>query len=216
DAGTGSAVADASGKGNAGPVANTTWSTAGKFGNALSFNGVNSWVTVADSTSLDLAAAMTLEAWVYPTAINGWECVLLKEATGDMCYVLYADDNGEDSGQPRRPIGAFRQGTTPFWTPGTAQLALNTWTHLAATYDGSNLRMYVNGTLASSRAVTGSINVSNGALRIGGNSVWGEYFNGLIDEVRIYKRALAQSEIQTDMNTRVNSDAQAPTAPANL
>src|SRR5207248_1020612 len=74
--GSGATVGDASGKGNTGTIANATWSTAGKYGDALSFNGTNSWVTVADSAALDLTTTMTLEAWVYPTAINGWECVL--------------------------------------------------------------------------------------------------------------------------------------------
>jgi hypothetical protein len=74
---------------------------------------------------------------------------------------------------------------------------------LAATYDGATLRLYVNGTLASSLARSGSINTSNSPLRLGGNSIWGEWFNGLIDEVRIYNRALTQPEIQSDMNTPV-------------
>src|SRR5205823_6313184 len=84
--GSGSTVADASGKGNSGTVSNATWSTSGKFGKALSFNGTNSWVTVADSSSLDLTSAMTLEAWVNPSAINGWECVVMKEAGTDLAY----------------------------------------------------------------------------------------------------------------------------------
>jgi hypothetical protein len=216
DEGTGSTVADATGKGNGGTISGATWVTTGKYGKALSFNGTNSWVTVADSATLDLANAMTLEAWVNPTTINGWECVLMKEAGTDLAYALYGDDNGEDAGQPRRPIVSVRQGNNTYWTPGTAQLALNTWTHLAATYDGTNLKMYVNGSLASSQSRTGPINVSSGALRIGGDSIWGEYFNGLIDEVRIYSRALGQAEIQTDMNTQVNSDTQAPTVPGNV
>jgi hypothetical protein len=148
---------------------------------------------------------MTLEAWVYPTAINGWECVLLKEDSNDLAYALYGDNNGNDTGGPRRPVVSIREGSTTYWTPGTAQLATNTWAHLAATYDGSTLRMYVNGTLASSLAQAGSINVTAGVLRIGGNSIWGEYFNGLIDEVRVYSRALSQAQIQTDMNTPIGS-----------
>jgi hypothetical protein len=63
--------------------------------------------------------------------------------------------------------------------------------------------LYVNGTLVRTRAVTGNITTSADLLRIGGNAVWDEYFNGLIDEVRIYNRALSVSEIQTDMNTPV-------------
>ncbi|MEV4174543.1 LamG-like jellyroll fold domain-containing protein, partial [Nonomuraea sp. NPDC049709] len=50
----------------------------------------------------------------------------------------------------------------------------------------------------------GPIRTDNGVLRIGGNSLWGEWFNGLIDEVRIYHRALNATEIQTDMNTPVS------------
>jgi hypothetical protein len=63
--------------------------------------------------------------------------------------------------------------------------------------------MFVNGVQVSSRAVSGSISVTSGTLRIGGNSVWGEYFMGLIDEVRVYNRALTASQIQTDMNTPI-------------
>jgi hydrogenase maturation factor HypE len=82
---------------------------------------------------------------------------------------------------------------------GTSQLPLNAWTHLAATFNGSTLILYVNGVQVGSRAVSGAILTSTGALRIGGNSVWGEFFQGRIDEIRIYNRALTQPEIQTDM-----------------
>ena len=71
------------------------------------------------------------------------------------------------------------------------------------TYDGSSMRLYVNGVLVSTRAQTGSTAVSTGLLQIGGNGVWGEYFSGAIDEVRIYNRALSAAEIQVDMNTRI-------------
>ena len=90
-------------KGNNGTISGATWTAGGKYGGALSFDGVNDWVTVNDANSLDLAGAMTLEAWVQPTAINGWETVIMKEATGDLAYALYADNNGNDSGGPRRP-----------------------------------------------------------------------------------------------------------------
>ena len=71
-------------------------------------------------------------------------------------------------------------------------MPLNVWSHLAATYDGATLRLFVNGAQAASQAFTGSIATSTGVLRIGGNGVWGEYFQGRIDEVRIYNRALTQ------------------------
>ena len=163
----------------------------------MSFDGVNDWLTVNDSASLDLVSAMTLEAWVRPSGLGGmWRTVLLKERPGGMVYALYAN---QDTGRPLGQvfIGSERNAV------GTASLTVDTWSHLAATFDGANLRLYVNGALVATTAVAGSMAASTGVLRIGGNSVWSEWFAGLIDEVRIYNRALTQSEIQTDMNRAV-------------
>jgi hypothetical protein len=74
---------------------------------------------------------------------------------------------------------------------------------LATTYDGTTLRFFVNGVQVASQAGVGAITPSTGALRIGGNGVWGEYFRGLIDDVRVYNRVLTATEIQTDMNTGI-------------
>ncbi|AQZ67377.1 hypothetical protein BKM31_43255 [[Actinomadura] parvosata subsp. kistnae] len=206
----GSAVADSSGSGNTGTAANTTWSASGKYGRALSFNGTSSWVTVNDAPSLRLTNGMTLEAWVNPATVNSWRTVIHKQYGNDLAYVLAA---GNDNNRP----AAIIHTTGEVATGGTASLPLNTWSHLAATYDGTTLRLYVNGVLASQRAAGGPIRTDNGVLRIGGNSLWSEYFSGLIDEVRIYNRALSAVQIQTDMTTPVGAqpepDTQAPTAP---
>ncbi len=198
DAGAGTTAADATGKGHTGTISGATWSTAGKNGGALSFDGVNDWVTVADANDLDLSNGMTLSAWVNPTGAGAdWQTVALKETPGFMAYALYADT---DTG---RPSGHVVVGGSDLDTRGPATLANNLWTYLAASYDGASLRLYVNGTLASTRAVSGSMSPSTGALRIGGNGTWGEWFAGLIDNVRIYGRALSATEIQSDMNTAV-------------
>ncbi len=66
----------------------------------------------------------------------------------------------------------------------------------------------------STLAVAGAIQTSTSPMRIGGNTIWSEWFNGLIDEVRVYNRALTAAEIQTDMNASISSpDTQAPSAP---
>src|SRR5207248_7884083 len=126
--GSGTSTTDASGNSNSGTLANATWSTAGKYGKALSFNGTSSWVTVNDSNSLDLTTGMTLEAWVNPTVINSWECVVLKEDSTDLTYALYGDNNGNDSGGPRVPSVSVRQNTTSAWTAGPSPLPPNTGT----------------------------------------------------------------------------------------
>jgi hypothetical protein len=66
------------------------------------------------------------------------------------------------------------------------------------------MRVYVNGALVRTVARTGAILASTGVLHIGGNQVWGgEFFQGLMDDVRIYNRALSGAEISTDMNTAI-------------
>jgi hypothetical protein len=194
DDGSGTTATDASGRGNNGTVTGATWTTGGKFGGALSFDGVSNWVTVPDADSLDLTTGMTMEAWVKPTAIGtAWRSVMLKEQPASLIYALYA---GDSSGRAATDVFT----TSDIGLRGTAKTALSTWTHLAATYDGTTLRLYVNGVQATTKAISGSIRASTGALRIGGNSVWGEWFAGLIDEVRLYNRALTATEIQADMN----------------
>jgi PKD repeat protein len=68
---SGSTVNDASGKANHGTISGAIRTTSGRYGRALQFDGVNDWVTIKDASSLDLTTGMTLEAWVYPTALNG-------------------------------------------------------------------------------------------------------------------------------------------------
>jgi hypothetical protein len=200
--GNGPSVADRTGTGHTGTISGATWTTQGKFGNALTFDGVNDWVTVNDANDLDFTTAMTLEAWVYPTASGGgsWRNVMIKERPGGEIYNLYA--NADTNAPVVYAVRAADPGA-PLDARGTSTLPLNTWSHLAVTFDGTTLRLYVNGALAGSRAVAGQLLTSTGALRIGGNSIWGEYFAGRIDEVRLYNRALAVNEIQADMDAPV-------------
>ncbi len=87
---------------------------------------------------------------------------------------------------------------------------------MAATYDGVTLRFFVNGLLVASRAQTGAITASSDALTIGGNAYSGQNWSGLIDEVRIYNRALSATEIHTDMNIPVSGISTRPAVPQNL
>ena len=188
---------------------------AGKIGRGLSFDGVNDWVTVSDITAspLDLTTGMTVEAWVNPTAMSGWETVVLKErggaGTGLLSYALYAHDGAPQGGGFAGPAGYLRpspaNSTTDQGVRQTSHTAipLNGWTHIATTYDGASQRFYINGVLVATKAQTGSIAVGNQPLRIGGNNVSGEFFRGVIDEVRIYNRALSLAEIGADMVTPI-------------
>jgi beta-lactam-binding protein with PASTA domain len=204
---SGTTVSDASGLNNHGTIYGAV-AAAGKVGGALQFDGYDDWVTVADAASLDLTNGMTLEAWIRPSAIDGWRTVIMKEGAGNAPYYLYA--NNPDIS---RPAGYFQSGAGIRGVTGTTMLPADAWTHLAVTYDATNMRLYVNGLAVRTVARAGAINQSAGALRIGGNGVWpAEFFAGIIDEVRVYNRALSGDEITADMNAAVTT-APPPTAP---
>ncbi|QSQ19081.1 DUF4038 domain-containing protein [Pyxidicoccus parkwayensis] len=206
DEGSGTTAVDASGNGLNGTLAGQTWAT-GRYGGALGFN--NNYVTVPDSNLLNLTLGMTLSAWVQPTAaLSRWPTVIMKEKPSQMAYVLYANSD------MNRPSAFFVSGGVEHDVLGGSGLPLNTWTHLAATYDGATFSLYVNGTLVSSVADSATIDVSANELRIGGNRVWGEYFPGLIDEVRIYNRALTAAEIISDRDTPIAPVTPDTTPPA--
>jgi chitodextrinase len=194
--GTGTVVTDASGNGNNGTISGATWTTSGKYGNALVFNGTSALVTVNNSTTLQLSNAMTLEAWVNPLTVNSaWRDVVYRSS--DNYYLEGTTASGSVPGTG----GTF--GTSDVVLYGSTALPVNTWTHLAATYDGTMMRLYVNGTQVASQPQTGVIATSTNPLQIGGDSLYGQFFQGTIDEVRIYNVVLTAAEIQTDMNTPV-------------
>jgi glucose/arabinose dehydrogenase len=198
DEAAGTTALDSSGSGNPGTVSGATRTT-GKYGGALTFDGVNDWVTVPDANALDVNR-MTLEAWVRPTGLGDWRAVLLKEQPGQLVYALYA------STDTNRPSGhVFTSGDMALRGPSV--LAANTWSHLAFTWDGATSRLYVNGAQVASAALAGTAATSTGSLRIGGNSIWGEWFGGAIDEVRVYNRALSAAEVAVDRDTPVAAAA---------
>jgi hypothetical protein len=193
---SGTSVTDSSPSGFTGTVSGATRSATGKFGRALSFDGVYDLVSVPDANALDLTTGMTLSAWVQPTQLGDWRTVVFKSRPGGMAYGLYANTDAN------RPAGLIYAGAEEE-ARGTAALPLNAWSHLAATYDSVAIKLYVNGSLVATHPVTAPITVSTGALTIGGNTVWSEWFKGLIDEVRVYDRALGPGEIAADRDRPV-------------
>ena len=215
--GSGTTATDSSGNGNNGTISGATWTTAGKYGSALSFNGASSRVVISDSASLHLSSGMTLEAWVSPkTAPTTWQDVIYKQND------IYFLEAGSSVSKNPPAVGATFSSHGDQFMAGLSSLPAQTWTHLAATYDGATLLLYVNGAQVASRSMTDTLASSTNALQIGGDAAFGQYFNGTIDEVRIYNRALAPAEIQSDMAAPISqasqaaADRQSPTAPSNL
>lgn len=119
------------------------------------------------------------------------------------------------SDPPLLPAGGGTFDSSTQHTDGRRANAVDRWTHLALTYDGVRLRLYVDGTRVSSRALTGTILRTSDPLWIGGNRPYGEYFKGVIDEVRVYDRALSPAEVNAEMSTPIAAGG-IPAAAASL
>jgi hypothetical protein len=203
DQASGTTLVDDSGNGNNGTIANATRVGAGRFGSAVQFDGsAGSLVTVPEAASLHLTTGMSLEAWVKPSGVNsaGTRGGVVLSASPDGSSVLYAA-----AGTGRTPAGQVRVAAGDGWVRGRTPLRANVWTFLAATYDGGTLRLYVNGRQVGASRAGGPLNAT-GPFHLGGNATAG-MFAGLLDNVRIYDRALTAAEIRGDMTTPVSATA---------
>ena len=194
NAGAGTAAADDSGNGRAGAISGATWST-GKYSGGLSFNGSSSFVTVADHPSLALGRTGTLEAWVSLSRLGQWHGLIAKGSVNNDSIHNYA----LEVDQLNRPLCIIGDGSASLALSGLPALTANRLTHLACTWDGSMLSLYVDGVLRAARVqtITPASNTAPLYLgQFGGNS---DRLAGVLDEVRVYTRALTAAEIQADM-----------------
>jgi hypothetical protein len=166
-----------------------------------------------DAGDLPALALLGLALAIVPTRRQGtpagprWPAVrqtapVAAVVLGALLLAGIVDTSG---GEPLLPAGGGTfDGTTQ---DADAPLAnpVNRWSHLALTYDGTTLRLYVNGNQMVSHAATGAIRRTTDPLWIGGNRPYGEYFQGLIDEVRVYDRVLSPAEVRAEMSTPIRS-----------
>ena len=190
DEGSGGVVTDASGNGHSGTISGATWA-AGRYGNALSFNGSNASVLL-DSLGTFYNGGFTLEAWVHKQTSKN-DVAVVGTWTGGGGPMLWVDHLAT-----RYHLTLGNSSINDYLNSGHSPV-VGQWQHLAATYDGTTARFYIDGAEVASRAFSGSVGASN-SWRIGAyGSGPGGFFDGLIDNVRIYNRALAAGEIQTNM-----------------
>jgi len=187
---------DRSGYGNDGTIYGAA-RVIGKVRNALKFDGVDDYVDCGKTSSLALTSSGTIVAWAKYDTLDGilvssmdWDTerygyILLVHADGSITFAI-----GDDVGRDRldTPAGVISTGT---------------WYHIVGTWDGANLKVYVDGSLVKTAPQTRN-SVQNYNTYIGSN-VFGvdlRWMDGIIDEVRIYNRALSQAEIKRLMNLR--------------
>jgi hypothetical protein len=157
-----------------GAIDGASWITNGKHGAALSFDGIDDEVAVADASALDFSDEMTLAAWVRPDGVGPSGSVISKQATDGTGYQLDLSGSG---GVPRVRVG---DGQTVYSLSAPAALPAGRWSHLAATHDGAHLRLYVNGKQAASGAAAPP--AANSRDLLVGSDANGGNFAGDIDD----------------------------------
>ena len=193
--GSGATTQDWSGNGNQGTlVGGVSW-VAGQKGLGLSFDGTNDYVETGNTTNLP---TWTISAWVRSPAAPA-NAVPSGPINRQANYQI----NWNHSNAAFRGAAAVRAGGV--WHGASfGPLTGNTWYYLAATYDGETLRAYKDGVLITSNtAPSGPPNSDANSLKLGRAAAANQFFQGTVDEVRVYNRALSLAEIQSDMVTPV-------------
>jgi glucose/arabinose dehydrogenase/PKD repeat protein len=215
--GSGTAAADASGHGITGTLTNgPTW-PAGKYGTAVGLDGSNDFVNLGNPARLQLTGSMTVSAWIYSAAFPADDAAIVSKRDGsDVGYQL---DTTIDRGP--RTIGFKLTGSSggAMFRYGATAMQANTWYHVTGVYNATNrtLDVYLNGQADNGPAVgtvTATQQSSAANVNIGRRPNGGFGFNGRVDDVRIYDRALSPSEVQTDMvNSLAGGGSSDPTPP---
>ena len=198
-------VRDVSGYNNHADLKNHPATTApGKLGQALSLDGVDDYAEKIAFSGLP-SSAITVSAWIKLDAHKNWNRVLNHEWVNNG-WLLFTDASGTATfgvGQSGAQYNAIKAGLT-----------VGSWYHLVGVYDGSNVRVYVNGQEGTPRAKSGLILDSGGDVDIGGAER--DRFKGAIDDVRIYNKVLTASEVQALYNVGETTDTSPPSSPTNL
>jgi len=167
----------------------------GKWNSSMSFDGVDDYASIPDSSQIDLTNKFAISAWVNPGNISSTKDVLSKKADSTLDGYRVRLLNG---GSLRFE---FSDGTSHISIDAPAFFEAGVWVHFAVIHDGSNIKIYKNGNLVKDQAESRSAVVNVRALHVGAYTNLSAYwFNGLIDDVRIYNYALTAEQVKTLYN----------------
>ena len=195
--GSGSNIYDISGKGNHGTLTNMStndqssgWSGS-KFGGGLGFDGTDDYINCGDDSSLSMTNVITISAWVKTNTLTAYQDISHKGVHTAQHEGMYfgLDNNGK--------YGLYLGNGTSS-THGLSSDNITTeWNHIAATWDGTTIRLYKNGIQdPSTYLFSGPIYYGSGVFTIGRAAWGGYYFDGILDEIQIYNRRLDTNELK--------------------
>jgi chitodextrinase len=222
DTGSGATLSDRSGNNYHGTLANgPTW-TSGRYGGGLAFDGTNDYVALGDIAPTDGLTSVTVSAWVKFAVAGG--------GANETHLIDKSHCSGSTNGGPwelgvsltssrKAEFLIYPQGGSPsayiFSGPSTTSIDDGAWHYVTGRYDGSRISIWIDGVQESSRAASGvRLSSTSYAVELGGRCNGYAYpFRGTLDDVRIYSRALTQSEIASDAATAVGGDGQSAPPP---
>ena len=197
DDGTGTIASDSSGNGNNGTLVNgPSWITSGEIAGALFFDGVDDYVSFTSQAQ----SIISISAWVYAQASPGNVFPRIIDMPG---YVLFlAEPSNPNSNPASLGFLSRRSDRDGEWDTPANSMAYNSWNHVAVVYDSSstsnNADLYLNGvkqTISKITSPQGTQTANEGAGIIGNRIPLNRGWEGLIDELRVYNRALSAAEI---------------------
>ncbi|MBI1805296.1 MAG: T9SS type A sorting domain-containing protein [Ignavibacteriae bacterium] len=170
-------------------------------GDALRFDGVNDYVNVINSASLNPANNITIEAWIYFESGGTGNPRIISKESSPGSYGLWLNGTGTSRTLGFQVVAVY-QNFYYYYTLNTSSfLNATTWYHVAGVYDGTNLSIYVNGSLVASTVHSGTLRPSTIDVNFGRKSVSAfDQFKGLIDEVRIWNVPRTGLQIQQNMS----------------
>jgi Concanavalin A-like lectin/glucanases superfamily len=189
----GSTAFDSSGNGNTGTLANGAYWTSGHLDGSLYFDGINDYASMGEN-EFGITDEMTIACWIYPmgTAASGYQLIITKNRYTYPFRIRLRKDTGRIETFVRTSNGSNI-------LTSNAHVDTNQWYHIAMTYRSGSRIVYINGELDISNAITGGLRVDDSMTILGAYDS-GDFFNGRIDDVRIYNRSLDSAEIQDIYN----------------
>ena len=189
-------AADSSGVGSTLTNNGTATFSAAKYGNGAELDGSTQFFDAADNATLSITGSLTLSAWIIPDTVTGSHAILGKFDQSNESYLL---------SQEADEIRLYIDSSSNYETTNAANLAVDTTYHVAAVYDASSqtVKLYLNGILQASTTtgtIPSSIGDDAGEFAIGAEDTGGtaaNYFDGHIDDTRVYNRALSPAEVSS-------------------
>ena len=175
--------------GNNGVETNVTY-TAGKIGQAAEFNGTNnSFIDCGNPEQFQLVSSVSLSCWVKTTSTSAWDRIISKGYDNSWFLGMWST-NGTARFRVDSSTGIIGQ------LESSVQIIDGVWHHITGTYDGSMLKLYIDGILDNQVSGSGVLNRPSSNFWIGGvDYTSNSLFDGLIDDVRIYDHALSEKEV---------------------